>query len=139
MNWHLLPLAVGVVVVAACAATQPASPRLEDFSGAELYQGLCASCHGAGAQGDGPIATLIKIGVPDLTRIASRNGGQFPAEQVRQTIDGRADIRAHGPRDMPVWGWQLYHGSSVNDAAARARVDAEISKLVDYLKSIQRP
>jgi hypothetical protein len=80
---------------------------------------------------------LIKISVPDLTRIAQHDGGEFPAEDVRRTIDGRWDRHAHGARDMPVWGWQLYDSSSDNDAAERAQVDSMISRLVDYLRSIQ--
>jgi mono/diheme cytochrome c family protein len=134
-----LTMMLCVLALAGCGTTPPApAENLSSESGPETYQRFCASCHGAGAQGDGPVAPLVKGGVPDLTRIAARNGGEFPADRVRQYIDGRADIRAHGPRDMPVWGWQFYEGSSVNDAQARARVDATIGGLVDYLRSIQR-
>jgi hypothetical protein len=87
--------------------------------------------------GDGPVSSLIKIGVPDLTRIAHREGGEFPTEDVRRTIDGRWDHRAHGARDMPVWGWQFYDSSASSDAEERARVDSMIDRLVNYLRSIQ--
>ena len=90
-------------------------------------------------RGDGPVAPLIKIGVPDLTRLAARDGGEFPTEDVCQIIDGRYDRRAHGPRDMPVWGWQLYDASNSNDELERARVNSLIDRLVVYLQSIQRP
>jgi hypothetical protein len=56
---------------------------------------------------------------------------------VRRTIDGRLERRAHGPRDMPVWGWQFYDSSSTNDAAERAIVDSMIDRLVEYLRGIQ--
>jgi hypothetical protein len=102
-----------------------------------MYQQLCSSCHGSGGHGDGPVASLLKIGVPDLTRLAQHDGGEFPAEDVRRTIDGRWDRRAHGARDMPVWGWQLYDSSAANDSAERAQVDSMIGRLVDYLRSIQ--
>lgn len=138
MKLRLLSAGVGVVLLAACASTQPNSTRLADLSGLEMYQQLCASCHGVDGRGDGPVAPLIKIGVPDLTRIAYRDGGEFPTEDVRRTIDGRFERRAHGPRDMPVWGWQFYDISSADGAGERARVDAMISRLVDYLRSIQR-
>jgi hypothetical protein len=107
------------------------------MSGMEMYVQLCSSCHGVGARGDGPVSSLIKIDVPDLTRIAQRDGGEFPAEDVRRAIDGRWDRRAHGARDMPVWGWQLYDSSAANDAKERVQVDSMISRLVDYLRSIQ--
>ena len=89
-------------------------------------------------KGDGPVAPLVKIGVPDLTRIALRNGGQFPTEAVRRTIDGRFDRPAHGARDMPVWGWRGYSSTDPNDAQERARVDAMIDQLVGYVRSIQK-
>ena len=124
-----------VLLLSACASTVERSPA--EMSGMEMYQQLCSSCHGTGGQGDGPVSSLIKIGVPDLTRIAHREGGEFPTEDVRRTIDGRWDRRAHGARDMPVWGWQLYDSSSSNDAQERATVDSMIGRLVDYLRSIQ--
>lgn len=126
---------IAMLLVSACAGTPERSPA--QMSGVEMYQQLCSSCHGVSAHGDGPVASLIKIGVPDLTRIAHREGGEFPTEDVRRTIDGRWDRRAHGARDMPVWGWQLYDTSSSNEAQERAVVDSMIDRLVTYLRSIQ--
>jgi len=111
---------------------------LESRSGVELYEQLFASCHGVDGRGDGPMAPHIKIHVSDLTRLAFHDGGEFPAEDVRLVIDGRSDRRMHGPRDMPVWGWQLYDAKETDDVKARARTNAIIAKLVDYLQSIQR-
>ena len=125
-----------LVLLAACATTSN-ERSVGQLSGVELYGRLCSSCHGSGGQGDGPISSLIKIGVPDLTRIALRDGGEFPTEDVRRTIDGRWDRRAHGARDMPVWGWQFYDSANTNDAQERAIVDSMIDRLVQYLRSIQ--
>jgi mono/diheme cytochrome c family protein len=129
---------VPLVVLAACTSTQSQQGDLHQLSGAEMYQQLCASCHGTGGEGDGPVASLIRIQTPDLTRIAKRDGGEFPTEDVRRTIDGRYDRPAHGSRDMPVWGWRLYMSTSNDDPAERARVDSMIDRLVNYLKSIQK-
>lgn len=126
-------LALGIL---GCAQTPPATD-LRARPAVELYQQLCSSCHGVAGKGDGPVASLIKTGVPDLTRLAQRNGGEFPAEDVRRTIDGRWDHRAHGARDMPVWGWQLYSSVTSDDAGERARVDSVIDGLVEYLRGIQ--
>lgn len=123
------------LLVTACAGT--AERDTTQLTGVDMYQQLCASCHGASAHGDGPVSSLIKTGVPDLTQLAARDGGEFPTEDVRRTIDGRWDRRAHGARDMPVWGWQLYDSSSSNDAQERAVVDSMIDRLVNYLRSIQ--
>lgn len=127
---------VSVVLLAACTA-QPSQAPVHTLSGMQLYERLCSSCHGVSGKGDGPVAMLIKTGAPDLTRIAARDGGEFPTEDVRRTIDGRWDRPAHGPRDMPVWGWRLYDASSEDQAGERARTDAMINRLVEYLRSIQ--
>jgi hypothetical protein len=132
---RVVPVGISIALVAACATTPDRSPA--QMSGLEMHQQLCSSCHGVSGHGDGPVASLIKISVPDLTRIAQRDGGEFPAEDVRRTIDGRWDRRAHGARDMPVWGWQLYDSSASNDSVERAQVDSMIGRLVDYLRSIQ--
>lgn len=130
-------IALSIAALAACAATPPPG-ELRSLSGLELYGRLCASCHGVDGRGDGPVAPVIKTGVPDLTRIAARDGGEFPAADVRLIIDGRTDRRAHGPRDMPVWGWQLYDVSNPDYASERARTNSMIDRLVTYLQSIQR-
>jgi mono/diheme cytochrome c family protein len=110
---------------------------LEDYSGEELYLRFCASCHGSEAMGDGPVSRSLNVAVPDLTRITSRYGA-FPAGLIRDTIDGRGiDKRAHGTREMPVWGYEFWveEGADVN--AQKAVRDA-INKLVEHLRSIQR-
>ena len=117
---------VAMLLVGACAGTVERSPA--QMSGMDMYQQLCSSCHGVNGRGDGPVSSLIKIGVPDLTRIAARDGGDFPTEDVRRTIDGRWDRRAHGARDMPVWGWQFYDSSATNDAEERTRVNSMIAR-----------
>ena len=128
---------LAILSATAACSVEPSRRSTGELSGVELYEELCASCHGVSGHGDGPVAPLIKIGVPDLTRLAHRDGGEFPTEDVRRTIDGRWDRTAHGARDMPVWGWQFYNSSQENDAAERARVDSIIDRLVEYLRSIQ--
>jgi hypothetical protein len=110
---------------------------LEDYSGEELFDRFCASCHGAEARGDGPVSRSLNVAVPDLTGIATRYG-EFPAGVIRDVIDGRGiDMRAHGTREMPVWGYEFWveEGGDVN--AQRVVRDA-INKLVEHLRSIQR-
>jgi mono/diheme cytochrome c family protein len=110
---------------------------LADYSGAELFGRFCASCHGENARGDGPVARTLNTAVPDLTRIRVRYG-EFPVMLVRDTIDGRGvDIRAHGTRAMPVWGYQLWVDEGA-DVTAQKVVREAINRLVDYLRSVQR-
>lgn len=138
MRYQVVVGAVVMSLLTACASEPPTRRELSAMSGLEMYESLCSSCHGVGGRGDGPVAPLVKIGVPDLTRIAQREGGEFPAADVHRTIDGRFEHPAHGPRDMPVWGWQFYNSTTDNDARERAKVDAMIDRLVEYLRSIQK-
>ncbi|MET0985015.1 MAG: c-type cytochrome [Steroidobacteraceae bacterium] len=139
MKLMVVPLAATLVGISACANQSSGQPIAQD-PGARLYRSLCASCHGVQARGDGPLAPLIKIGVPDLTTLAQRNGGAFPSYSVRRAIDGRFDHPAHGARDMPVWGWRLYDPAVGvrDDREARARTGALIEHLVTYLESVQQ-
>ena len=138
MTFLRLITALLVALLGACATSEPNTREMSSLSGLELYERLCSSCHGVTGEGDGPVAPLVKIAVPDLTRIALRDGGEFPTEDVRRTIDGRFDRPAHGPRDMPVWGWSFYNSANTNEAQERARVNAIIDQLVGYLRSIQK-
>jgi mono/diheme cytochrome c family protein len=124
-------------VVFAGAAIAFEAVTLEDYSGAELFDRFCASCHGSEARGNGPVAASLNVAVPDLTTIGTRYG-EFPATLIRDVIDGRGiDKRAHGTRTMPVWGYEFWveDGGDVN--AQRAVRDA-INKLVEHLRSVQR-
>lgn len=94
------------------------------------YKSKCAVCHGTDAKGNGPFAAQLKTAPADLTKLAKKNGGVFPQSAVEQTIDGKKQVEAHGPRDMPVWGYRYMGGG---DAARKTRQQA----LIDYLKRIQ--
>ena len=134
-SWFVLGASAAFAVAGVAMAFDAAT--LEDYSGEEIYLRFCASCHGDEALGDGPVSRSLNVAVPDLTRITSRYG-EFPAGLVRDVIDGRGiDKRAHGTREMPVWGYEFWveEGGDVN--AQRVVRDA-INKLVEHLRSIQR-
>ena len=109
----------------------------QPYTGAELYRSYCASCHGASGHGDGPVASSMKVEVPDLTRIVARQG-QFPSEQIRRIIDGRAALPPHGTRDMPVWGRE-FRSAAIGVPPQKQSADQLINLLVDYVRSIQQP
>lgn len=122
-----------LLLAAAPASAQPFG--LEDLSGGELFARFCASCHGESGRGDGPVAATLNTLVPDLTRIAERYGS-FAADDVRQTIDGRSLVVAHGTRFMPVWGYEFWveEGADITaEGAAREFID----RIVEYLRTIQ--
>jgi mono/diheme cytochrome c family protein len=134
----------------ACLAallTVPAAVQAADIdpftelSGERLFGRFCASCHGPLGFGDGPVAPSLKVMIPDLTELSKRSGGRFPDERVREVIDGRAVLPAHGSRPMPVWGYELEAQAGAGDTPVDHPRDAAqtlIDRLVDHLRSMQR-
>ncbi|HXQ30648.1 MAG TPA: cytochrome c [Steroidobacteraceae bacterium] len=127
---------LGAALLAMLAATPALASDFSDYSGVELYQRFCASCHGRTLAGDGPVARSLTVAVPDLARIAARHGGAYPDNWVYRVIDGRETVMAHGPRDMPVWGVELWreHGA---DVVAGQKTRDLIERLVAFLKGQQ--
>ncbi|HEY4595417.1 MAG TPA: cytochrome c [Thermoanaerobaculia bacterium] len=105
-------------------------------AGGRIYRTNCASCHGASAQGNGPMAEVLNVKPADLTRIRERNGGAFPEGRIAAVIDGRLEIHGHGPGSMPVWG--LTFRENGRDTDQETEVRERIKDLVAYLESIQR-
>jgi mono/diheme cytochrome c family protein len=132
MHLKFLPL---LMVLAGISAVPAKDLSVE--TGAQLYLRFCASCHGKHGAGDGIVAPYLKLSPPDLRLMARRNGGTFPAERAHRIIDGREDLPPHGERAMPVWGTDFAIAAS-GSADARAVAESSISRLVEYLQSIQK-
>ena len=101
--------------------------------GRKLFNQYCASCHGADAKGQGPVAPSLKTSPSDLTMI-QKSGEKFPFMQVQVAIDGeRTDraVAAHGTSKMPVWGTVLRRSSG------ELEKEREIYLLTRYIESIQ--
>lgn len=132
LRWSCAALAL--VVSSGAAAFDAVT--LADYSGEELFERFCASCHGESGRGDGPVARGLSVKVPDLTRISERYG-EFPTTLIRDTIDGRgARIDAHGTRTMPVWGYEFWIEEG-GDVTAQSQMREIIAKLVDHVRSLQ--
>jgi mono/diheme cytochrome c family protein len=136
--------ALAIAALTSCAVGQVVSRR-HDASpqdsriierGQRQFRVSCSGCHGVGANGNGPIAPILNVPVPDLTLIAKRRG-KFPADEIYRMIDGQADLSAHGPRHMPVWGYEFF-GDDPDDEVAHAQATQKIESVVSYLRSIQR-
>jgi len=104
--------------------------------GQSLYRVYCASCHGDSGKGDGSTAAYLTVKPTDLTKLSRRNGGEFPADRLREIIDGREDVRAHGSREMPLWGltFQDWNADSGQEEEVRQKID----QLLSYLEMIQK-
>ena len=116
------------------ANDQELPPLIRSVKGVDLYRAYCASCHGLDAKGNGPAASALKTKPADLTALAKKNGGVFPAPRVRKVIMGDGVIASHGSREMPVWG-PIFH--QIEEDVDRGNVRLE--NLVKYLESVQVP
>lgn len=128
----------------AVAASGTVAPLVSEGISLELgqrdYRTYCSACHGPAGKGDGTLAEYLTLAVPDLTKLTKLNAGQFPAERVAGVVDGRADVKVHGMRDMPVWGDWFTSEAISPDTDAETReliVNDRIASLVGYIKSIQ--
>jgi len=108
------------------------------MSGPQLYARFCASCHGAQGRGDGPVSGSFAIEVPDLSTLARRQGNTYSRERIERIVDGRHMLTAHGSRTMPVWG-EGFSQSELGNPDAELAVRSIVSKLVDFIESLQRP
>ncbi|HVR17981.1 MAG TPA: cytochrome c [Candidatus Limnocylindrales bacterium] len=85
-------------------ASHTAALSAEPDAGKIFYMQHCSSCHGQEGHGNGPVSRYLNVKVPDLTLIKKNNNGIYPLDKVMWAIDGRGDVRAHGDREMPIWG-----------------------------------
>jgi mono/diheme cytochrome c family protein len=121
------------MLIAAPAAAQDVQ------RGGELFQGHCAACHGADAQGAGPMTAILEVSPPDLTTLASVEGGAFPMSRIVRTIDGRDLILSHGG-PMPLFGMLLRDDSAVVDGEDGTPIITKQSvvDIATWLASVQR-
>jgi nucleotide-binding universal stress UspA family protein len=127
-------VAASLLLAPALVSNAAAQEYKQTTTGGEVFRTYCASCHGASARGDGPLASSMLKKPANLTEIAKRNGDMFPSEMVFKIIDGRQPVKGHGGPDMPVWGEVFTRSRDAGDAE---RVKAVIQSLVEFLGSIQ--
>ena len=132
-------LALGTASLLILVSVAHAQSGKVDF-GKREYVSNCANCHGMDGKENGPYSDLLKKSPPNLTTLSKNNGGIFPMDRLYQSITGD-NIKAHGSRDMPIWGMEYrveaanrYMESSYDpDAYVRVRVLA----LLEYLYRLQ--
>jgi len=133
-------LIAGVLLAAICAVQAVSAPTTDDIfplnyvpSGRTMYQQYCASCHGALAKGYGPMASILKVPPPDLTKLSRLNAGKFPYDRVRTILEFGTGEVAHGTADMPTWGAIFRYYDKNNERVVQQR----IRNLCNYLASLQ--
>jgi len=138
--WKILSLIMATAMLASAqdqpskeikhVPVRPTSPA----SGQEMYKSYCAVCHGVDGTGNGPAASALKVPPPDLTTLAQKQGGAYPALKVSSIIRGEEALPAHGSKDMPIWGklfWTLSGGHA-------SEVQQRVANLNKYIESLQK-
>ncbi len=130
---------VAVVVVLMAAPAIPAQDEVENDYGAtrigeSLFAAYCTSCHGATAEGDGPLASSLRVEPANLTELKRTNEGAFPFDRVVERIDGTEKVKGHGTSDMPIWGKAF---KKVDETATDDMVQDKVRALAFYVKSLQ--
>ena len=128
---HVLAPVLLILLAVIATAQKPTvkqvpCPKTSPTSGQEMYVAYCTSCHGMDGRGGGPAAAALKVPPADLTTLARRSNGKFPADHVYQVIRGGESIPAHGARDMPM----------MSDAHP-SQVQMRLANLTKYVESLQ--
>jgi mono/diheme cytochrome c family protein len=129
----LVPVAIAALVLAAgtvagAGVKRVSAPHLSTVDAATLYQAYCASCHGTEARGDGRASGMLSVPVPDLTRIAARDG-QYDAVHVSNHLRWQSAA----PDTMPHFH-QVLKSNYSDDGLLTVLAEYNLSK---YLESLQ--
>ena len=128
-------LKVAAVMCALAGGGTDAVAASEDFDRAGLFRSSCAPCHGLTGHCGGPVAAALKSPVPSLATLTLRHDGTYPVAYLREVIDGRAEVKAHGSRIMPVWGssFSMQHQGDGAEITVRFLIDA----LIEHIRTLQ--
>lgn len=130
-----LAICAGILVGRQNRSKKPPAKGSAVTAGAKLYKENCAVCHGNDGTGGGapPRSSQFTAPTPDLTTLAKRHDGTFPAAYVEEVLRSGAKMPDHGPTEMPVWG-TIFKATTKSD---EAEVTKRIAELTAYLKSLQ--
>ncbi len=151
-TWKRTTLAIAAVIAAVAAYVMPAAVYAEVVveqryltaqqarltHGEDLYNELCAVCHGLAGTGDGPAVSALSQQPLDLTVLSETNDNVFPRESLEDSIYGKNRIAAHGTLDMPVWGRAFeFTRPDATRHERRQFARHRINNIVDYIETLQ--
>jgi len=131
------------VTFAVLACAFPGLTAAAELSaGQRIFERNCASCHGNDGKGAGWLSEYLKSPTPSLVQLKKKNQGVFPSKRIYQIIEGREEVKAHGPRIMPVWGAEFDTQSTNNDPCYSKDYTEEMVRkrmlaIIDYISQIQ--
>ncbi|MEY8837841.1 c-type cytochrome [Cribrihabitans sp. XS_ASV171] len=107
-------------------------------SGAALYDGHCASCHGPTGAGDGSEAATVPHPPANLRGIAAAHDGVFPADAVMAKIYGHRGqafttaMPEFGPlMEGPTVPWTTAEGQVIETPATLVALTRYVAQLQD--------
>jgi len=134
MNYKVAPMTSALIAILVFSRVALAAGS-DVSDGKRYFVKYCASCHGVNGDGHGPVAPELSKPPTNLRLLAEKYGMPLPAARLASMIDGRSAVRAHGNREMPVWGEKLYQlGEGERGDTGVSEV---IGKIVAYLDTIQ--
>jgi len=113
------------------------SQAAETDSGRTLYLKYCSSCLGQDGKGNGPVSSVLKVKVPDLTMLKKNNKGVFPLARVISSIDGSRVVRSHGDPTMPVWG-EVFKEELKGEKYRELTTLLKTKVIAEYIATFQR-
>lgn len=126
MRAPLAALALLLLLAAAGRADEPVYPQHSEA----LFLRYCASCHGIGGTGDGPVADALKLRPTDLTQ------SKLALAELMKVIDGRRTVRGHGTAAMPVWG-RVFEQAREGDPRQVRQSLRDVQALAEYVRALE--
>ncbi len=82
------------------------------------------------------VSSELKSRPTDLTLLAKNNNGVFPVQVLNEVIDGTRQTRAHGNREMPIWGLRYVFNTNMAGTFLNLPYEPRAA-IFDYLNRIQ--
>jgi hypothetical protein len=80
---------------------------------------------------------MLRRAPSDLRRLGQRYGMPLPVARIGAFVDGREVVKAHGTRDMPVWG-ERFAPPEPEETGRPPALEPRIRALIAYLETIQQ-
>ncbi len=107
-----------------------------DIVGKNEFLTYCASCHGSGGKGDGPVVHFLKRKPIDLTQLSKNNNNSFPFDRVYGVFDGTYKFAEHGTSEMPIWGYRFVQEAQTENRPS-STAKAKALDIILYIQVIQ--
>ena len=132
-----IPIAFFLLLIALSWGSTITLLHAETDQGEAFYVQYCSSCHGKDGRGDGSVSPYLKIEVPDLSLLKKNYKGIYPLDDVMAAIDGRRSVRAHGDRQMPVWG-EVFYKEVEKEKYSELTSLLKAKMIAEYVARLQR-